>query len=918
MTGGTGFIGTQVIRCLVERNDSKVFVLVRAENQGIAVLRLKRVWWEFPELISQLNNRIEIIFGDVSKEHFGLNNNDYQKLVQKTTHIIHAAANTTPNLSLEDLRKINVTGTANVIEFAKAVNQNHGLARLSYVSTAYVAGKRTGAIKENDLTDEPGFCSNYEQTKYESELLIDKVKHDLPVSVFRPSLVVGHSQTGYVKTFNTVYYLLKLYFFGKLRFIPVDSKFKVNLVPVDYVAKAVTNLTFNDGACGLTFHLTASEEKMPTAQELVSLAQKWAKKMGLKLPKVMFVPSKGYVVQSYIQVKNLFNSSDKKTQDAFKVLTPYFSQKQDFKRENVEKLFGEYSFDWREMLPNLLEFAFYYAFFHRSERTVHEQILFRLNSNVKPVRYHEIANQQIIDYDTPTVRETMFSAAKAMQAMDIKKGDTVVVVGFNSLRYLIIDVALGLLGAVSSPIYYTSPVSEINKILAETNAKLFFVGTPTILEEMDSITKDVPVVSFCRKNLSNDVSEGVMSWEQFLAHGNAQEVSCFAPVGFSDLATIRYTYGSTGESKGACLEHGALRHVAEGLASSFPWKVRTVKASYLSFLPLNHVAEGINATYSPYFVPTELDIYFLEDFNDLQFALKKAKPSVFFAIPRFYEKVWEELSSNALGKQFINTKNPVKKRWLRKILKFSLLKKAGLEKCSQFIVGAACTSDVLLHNFQDLGIEVLNAYGLSEAPLVCMNQIGSNQIGTVGSPLRDTHICIDNDGEILIKGPQVMRGYLNRENVNPFKDGWFATGDVGEVTAQGNLKIHGRKKNLVITSYGKKIPTDKIEATLKTIESVKEAIVVGDNKPYCSAVFWVDQQKINKNVLEQELEKINNELEHPAQIKKWTTINHELLNLSKDSSSQLKPNRQELLNQIEGVIERLYRSQNGASSKSGD
>ena len=186
LTGGTGFIGTQVARCLIEQTDSRIFVLVRGENKENAFLRLKRAWWEWSELSCQIGNRIEVIFGDISEPCFGLNNTEYQHLVQNITHVIHAAADTTPNLALNVLRKINVTGTSNVIQLAKDANCDHRLGRLSYVSTAYVAGKRRGTIKENDLTNKSGFCSNYEQTKHESEVLINEVKHELPVSVFRP------------------------------------------------------------------------------------------------------------------------------------------------------------------------------------------------------------------------------------------------------------------------------------------------------------------------------------------------------------------------------------------------------------------------------------------------------------------------------------------------------------------------------------------------------------------------------------------------------------------------------------------------------------------------------------------------------------------------------------------------------------
>ena len=737
---------------------------------------------------------------------------------------------------------------------------------------------------------------------------MNNVKNELPISIFRPSLVIGDSKIGAAKTFNNVYYLLKLYFTGKLRFIPTSSKFKLNIVPVDYVAEAVTKLTFDARAVGLTFHLTPSSEKAPTADQLVRFVRNWAKEnMKLDLPKVLFILAAAKAMNSSLRLQSMLKLSDKKTSNAFKTLAPYFSQNQEFKRENIDRLLGEYNYSWQEILPTILQYAVYYSFFHRSERTVHEQILFRLQSNAKPINYHEITKEHIISYDGQTVRSEMLSAAAAMKAMGVKKGDVVAVVGFNNLRYLITDVAIGLLGAVSSPIYYTSPISEINKILVETNAKLFFVGTPKILQETEKIETDIPIISFCSQSPDPQTSNRVVSWSKFLDHAKTGAVSSFAPVEFSDLATIRYTYGSTGEPKGACLEHGNLRFVAESLASNFPWKPRTTKASYLSFLPMNHVAEGITATYSPYFVPAALDIYFLEDFHNLADALPKAKPTVFFAIPRFYEKLWENLSLNPLGKQYLQTKNSLKRQLLREILHYSVLRKSGLNKCTQLIVGAACTNETLLRDFQSLGIEIHNAYGLSEAPLVAMNQLDKNIIGTVGTPLLNTKLRIAPDGEILVRGPQVMRSYLNRKEVQPFQEEWFATGDVGEITPEGHLTIIGRKKNLIITSYGKKIPIDPIEASLKTIESVREAIVVGNNQPYCSAVLWIDKQKgNNKTQIEKAIEKLNKELEHPAQIKRYVLLTEDAFPEQKNAQISLKTKRQDLLKQTEKIIEVIY------------
>jgi len=768
LTGGSGFLGAQIARRLITQTDSQIITLIRAPNPETAVLRFKRAWWDWPELYQNIGSRIQVLNGDLTKPHLNLSQTQYIELAKSVTHIIHCAADTTPNISIDKLRNINVTGTQNIIQLARAANADHGLSRLSHVSTAYVAGKRSGAIAETDLSAEFGFSSLYEQTKYESELLLAKAKEELPVSVFRPSLIVGDSKTGAVKTFNTVYYMLKQYLTGHLRFIPTSSKLKLNIVPVDYVSGAITNLTFNQEASGLTFHLTAPDENAPTAEELVKFVQSWAKQnMHLKLPNPQFISLSPKTLRGFIQLQSRLSPSAKSSANAYSTLAPYFNQNQTFNRENTNHLLGKYALRWQDFLPNLLSYAVYYTFFHRSERTVYEQILNRLESKTKPIRYHEIVEGKVIDYDTEAVRQMMMQAAAAIKAMGVRKGETVAIIGNNCVRYLAIDVAVGLAGAVSCPLYPTSPTTEINQILAQADAKLFFIGTPTILTQIDNIETDVPIINFSRQPCD---ATNVISWEYFLSKAKAPLEPVMAPVEFADLGTIRFTYGSTGQAKGACLEHGNLRYVAESLASNFPWRTRTDKASYLSFLPMNHVAEGISATYSPYFIPATMTFYYLDDFHDLPQALKLSKPTVLFSIPRFYEKLWSALSSNNLGQQYIKTQNPTKKELLRRLVRFGLLRKSGLNKSAQLIVGAACSSGTLLKDFQTLGIEIYNAYGLSEAPLVTINPIGSNNTDTVGHPLQNTQIKIADDGEILLKGPQVMRGYLHNRRL-VFHDG---------------------------------------------------------------------------------------------------------------------------------------------------
>ena len=183
---------------------------------------------------------------------------------------------------------------------------------------------------------------------------------------------------------------------------------------------------------------------------------------------------------------------------------------------------------------------------------------------------------------------------------------------------------------------------------------------------------------------------------------------------------------------------------------------------------------------------------------------------------------------------------------MRRQLKNATLKKAGLDKCTQLIAGSASSDEDLLENFRELGIEIHNAYGMTEAPLVTINRVGRNRIGTVGEPMPQTQVQVCEDGEIMVKGPQVTVGYFDKTLEPPFKDGWLMTGDIGNLTPEGSLVILGRKKELIKTSYGKCIYSGKIEGMIREINGVAEAMLVGESKPYCGALIWVQKDHCNE------------------------------------------------------------------------
>ncbi|MHB0857370.1 MAG: SDR family oxidoreductase [Anaerolineae bacterium] len=907
LTGATGFLGTQLARRILHDTDLALWVLVRANDDESAQRRLERLWWDWPELVEALGGRVKVLCGDTAEPRLGLAVSAYQELVHRVSHIMHAAADLRLDAPLESLRRTNVEGVTRVLELARAAHRDHGLVRMSHVSTAYVAGRRVGEVPEEDLLDTWGFASAYEQTKFEGERVVQAARSELPISVYRPGMVCGDSQTGAIKTFNTLYYPLRLFLTGKLRIVPADARQKVNLVPVDYVTEAIVRLTFDPRAEGMTFHLTAPHAELPTLGDLVAYARTWARDhLGVQPARPTYLP-----LRLPLGGKHPTSTGGRRigALTGLGALLPYLGARHQFRRDNVDRLLGPYPHDWRAILAPMLDFAAQRGFMHCSERTVHEQILFRLGRLNRPVSCYDIEDGRVIPRDSAQIRQDMLAAAGALRAMGIGPGDRVAIVGLNSTRYLTLDVAIGLVGAVSVPLYYTSPPAEIDSILDASGARLLFVGAPRLLGRLSELQSKLPVISFCREPQSDEAARAVVTWESFLARGKGQTVPLMAPVGFGDLATLRYTSGTTGSPKGVMFNHAHLRWMGECTSSLVPWHARNRRASWLSCLPMSHVVEGILATYAPYYLPASVQEFFLEDLRELPKALRLVRPTVFFSVPRVYEKVWASLAANLLGRRYLALGEGLARDLLRPVLKHSLLRKAGWDRCVQLIVGSAPAGPDLLQAYSGLGIEIYNAYGLTEAPLVTINRPGANRQGTVGTPLPETQVRIGADGEVLVRGPQVTSGYYGQVGASPLCDGWLHTGDLGRMTPEESLSLEGRKRDLFKTSYGKYVQPAKIEALLRQVSGVAEVVVVGEDRPYCVALLWLTNANRTPGCAERiacAIAEANTQLSHPEQVKRWAILDGDLSVEAGELTANLKVKRQAVTARLKPVLDALY------------
>ncbi|HTY47221.1 MAG TPA: AMP-binding protein, partial [Methanomassiliicoccales archaeon] len=593
-----------------------------------------------------------------------------------------------------------------------------------------------------------------------------------------------------------------------------------------------------------------------------------------------------------------------------KLLAPYFTENREFSLKNEERLIGTRDFDWRKLLPRMLSYAAYTGFLHRTGRTVHEQAMYRLDRAHRRVSFHDVVGGVILDVDNATLRRDILRATSALAHLGVGKGDRVAVVGWNSSRYLAIETAIGLAGAVSVPLYYTAPPADIAEIVRACGAKLLFIGTPELLRRVDEIDSPAKAVSFCRAACVNP-SE-ILEWSEFLALGNGKEIK-MANVAPEDLATIRYTSSTTGKAKGVIFTHEHLAYMAETMASLPPWRARNRPVRYLSYLPMNHVVEGVLASYGVYYAPTSVEVYFLEDFKALRDTLPLVRPTVFFSVPRFYEKLWNALSESNLASSAMREHSGMFAKMLRSRIGRSALKRIGLDECEHLLVGSGPMGNDILTDLDRIGTEVHNAYGLTEAPLVTLNRRGRNRIGSVGEPLPRTEIAIAEDREVLVRGPQVTSGYFMFEGQQPFRDGWLLTGDLGRFE-DNYLYLEGRKKELIKTSYGKFVSPMRVESMLRDTPSISEALIIGEGRPHCVALIWPEGDKWTVDLaakIDAEVREVNARLSQPERPRRWAIVRGTLSVESGELTANLKLRRPKVEIRYADLINALY---SGAST----
>jgi long-chain acyl-CoA synthetase len=553
-------------------------------------------------------------------------------------------------------------------------------------------------------------------------------------------------------------------------------------------------------------------------------------------------------------------------------------------------------------------------------------------------------------------------AAYGLMALGVRPGDRVGLLSENRVEWAVADLAVLTCGAINVPVYPTLTSPQIEYILQDAGARLVFVSTREQIEKMRGIRGRL---SNLEKVVAFDDSGGRDPWcgsmEELFAGGDdlaEREPRLYSErmerVGAEDLASIIYTSGTTGPPKGVMLTHA---NIVSNVASALELLDLGPEDLCLSFLPLSHILERMAGYYTMLY--RGVTIAYAESVDTVADNLVETRPTVMISVPRLYEKMYGRVLDTATAGP------PLKKRiffWARGVglkvarrriagkrtgplldfqyriadhLVFSRLRERTGGRLRFFVSGGAPLAQDIAEFFYAAGLVILEGYGLTEtSPVIAVNTFDRYRPGTVGRPVPNVEVRIAEDGEILVRGPNVMKGYYGREEESraALEGGWFHTGDIGELDADGFLRITDRKKDLIVTSGGKNVAPQHLEALLKRSKYVTEAVVLGDRRKFISAlivpnfenleryahardILYTDLTGLVRNerirsLFEREILRFTGDLASYEQVKKFRVIDQDFTLETGELTPTMKVRRTIISEKYADLVEEMY-AENG-------
>ena len=507
----------------------------------------------------------------------------------------------------------------------------------------------------------------------------------------------------------------------------------------------------------------------------------------------------------------------------------------------------------------------------------------------------------------------------------LSKGDRCVLLSENRPEWLIADLAIMNAGGVTVPLFTTYSEDDYKYIINDCKPKICIVSNHIQYKKIKKfISNETKIISF------ENFNQNIENIRKILEKNIYQESSYILDyynneITRKDLACIIYTSGTTGNPKGVMLSHGGILSNCEGAKEILDSLTRNEPPVFLTWLPLSHSYEH---TVQYVQITLGAKVFYAESLEKLLPNMSIAKPTIMTAVPRFYQNLYNKISINfskqkgfkknlieftiLLGTKILNNE---KLNFKQKLINFfcELLVRKKIKnqfggKLKAFVSGGGALDKEIGEFLNSIGLPTLQGYGLTEtSPVVSCNIPGKIEIETVGPPFKTNQVRIADDGEILVKGENVMLGYWNmkKETESTIKNGWLHTGDIGEITKNGNLKITDRKKEIIVNLGGDNISPSKIENLLCLNENIKQSFVYGDKKTYLVALI-VSESDENKKEIEFYLENLNKSLSLAEKVKKFILIKEEFTIENGMLTPTLKLKRNKILEKYKNNLEKLY------------
>ncbi len=506
--------------------------------------------------------------------------------------------------------------------------------------------------------------------------------------------------------------------------------------------------------------------------------------------------------------------------------------------------------------------------------------------------------------------ERINQVALGLMALGVVSGDRVCLMSENCPEWVMADLGIITAGAINVPIYQTNVGSQISYIVNDCDANIIFADCKKTLDQILAVRHKMPQlkkVIVCY-GWNGEGDEQIISFEQLLSLGNNNSCSkkeldqLGASLSPDDIMSIVYTSGTTGNPKGVMLSHRNFMSNVEDC-----YQVMDIRESdtCLSFLPLSHVLERMAGYYLMLFGGVR--IAFAESFQKVPNNLVEVKPELVVSVPRLYEKMFASVKKSitdgswlkrkifswalSVGESYRCDSKPssftrLQHKIANRLVYEKIRAKVG-GNLRYFVSGGAPLAQEIGEFFYKLGVTIYEGYGLTEtAPVLAVNFTKHLKFGTVGHPLPSVKIKISQDGEILAKGPNVAAGYYKNEQAtgDSFKDGWFYTGDIGMLDADGFLKITDRKKDIIVTSGGKNVAPQNIENILKSDKYISQVFVYGDKRKYLTALVVLNLENLEEYARRRNI-RYDSVGELAANRKIQEKINVRIDNLQKDLAS---------------------------------